>query len=461
MINKIFTLISVAALTYLSAGAIEIGGISYKISENGDNTCRVISSEGSAYTGQLTIPASIVYSGTTYEVKGIEEYAFAGCEGLESLTLPAGISSVGRNAFQGCSRLETMEFPSGVKEIRDQTFYGCSGLAVFKGPGVSSIGNGSFSNCTSLQEITTGKLSHIGDSGFRNCTLLTSFEFPSGIEIGTGIFSGCSSLSEVVWSATLNEVPPFTFSECSALDLVKNIDRAEIIGDYAFSSCSDLRNLSLSKNLLRIGKGAFSMCTSLQISSLAGNEAVIEDYAFMGCSALQSIKFTGVKEVGLEAFSNAKELIAVRFDDTIRKIGERCFYSCDKIGVVGCNAILPPDIATHSFNDITYRNATLVVPQDLILLYRQTPPWTNFVNVSSQDPMAGADSIHAEEASVTVRGETVVVKGFSGEIEVYSLSGEKIMSRTAEAALELSFRLGSQGIYLVRMGEETKKIIIR
>ena len=58
----------------------------------------------------------------------IGSYAFSGCSGLTSLTLPAGITEIGDRAFYGCSGLTSLTLPDGITKIGDRTFYGCSGL---------------------------------------------------------------------------------------------------------------------------------------------------------------------------------------------------------------------------------------------------------------------------------------------------------------------------------------------
>ncbi len=58
----------------------------------------------------------------------IGRYAFDGCSGLTSLTLPAGITSIGNHAFQFCSGLTSLTLPAGITEIYDFAFGGCSGL---------------------------------------------------------------------------------------------------------------------------------------------------------------------------------------------------------------------------------------------------------------------------------------------------------------------------------------------
>ena len=51
------------------------------------------------YTGNVAIPESVFYNGTTYNVTSIDTEAFAYCKGLISVTIPSSIKSIGNRAF--------------------------------------------------------------------------------------------------------------------------------------------------------------------------------------------------------------------------------------------------------------------------------------------------------------------------------------------------------------------------
>ena len=55
----------------------------------------------------------------------IGSYAFYGCSGLTSLTLPAGITWIGDYAFSGCSGLTSLTLPAGITEIGYRAFDKC------------------------------------------------------------------------------------------------------------------------------------------------------------------------------------------------------------------------------------------------------------------------------------------------------------------------------------------------
>ena len=115
----------------------------------------------------LTLPAGITVIG---------DYAFDGCSGLTSLTLPAGITSIGSSAFQYCSGLTSLTLPAGITKIGDGTFYGCRGLTSLTLPaGITSIGAGAFGGCSGLTSLTLpAGITSIGDRAFRDCSGLTS-----------------------------------------------------------------------------------------------------------------------------------------------------------------------------------------------------------------------------------------------------------------------------------------------
>ena len=56
------------------------------------------------------------------------DYAFIGCSGLTSLTIPSGVTSIGNYAFEDCSGLTSLTIPSRVTSIGEFAFHGCSGL---------------------------------------------------------------------------------------------------------------------------------------------------------------------------------------------------------------------------------------------------------------------------------------------------------------------------------------------
>ena len=102
----------------------------------------------------------------------IGSYAFEGCRGLTSLTLPAGITEIGDFAFSDCSGLTSLTLPAGITEIGFGTFWGCSGLTSLNLPaGITKIGDKAFNGCSGLTSIYVyaEKVPEIGSNEFEGC----------------------------------------------------------------------------------------------------------------------------------------------------------------------------------------------------------------------------------------------------------------------------------------------------
>ena len=102
-------------------------------------------SNQNAYSGAVNIPATVNYSGETYDVTGIGSYAFRYCSGLTSVTIPNSVTSIGGYAFSGCTGLTSVTIPNSVTSIGSSAFSGCSGLTSVTIPNsVTSIGGYAF-----------------------------------------------------------------------------------------------------------------------------------------------------------------------------------------------------------------------------------------------------------------------------------------------------------------------------
>jgi len=96
---------------------------------------------------------------------------------VERATVLPGITSIGNGAFQRCASLQSITIPSSVKSIGKYAFY----------------------SCTSLQSITIpSSVTSIGEEAFAYCKSLQSITIPSGVtSIGYSAFSGCDSLRQI------------------------------------------------------------------------------------------------------------------------------------------------------------------------------------------------------------------------------------------------------------------------
>ena len=108
----------------------EINGIYYNLDTS--NKVATVTYGGSTatsgtdkYTGDITIPSSVIYNGSTYTVTAIKDDAFYKCSGLKSVIIPNSVTSIGSFAFYDCSRLTSVTIPNSVTSIGESAFQGC------------------------------------------------------------------------------------------------------------------------------------------------------------------------------------------------------------------------------------------------------------------------------------------------------------------------------------------------
>ena len=95
----------------------------YNTDSNWDN--------GVLYIGNHLIKAKNTLSGD-YQIKEgtltVAGYAFDGCTGLTSITIPDSVTSIGWSAFWGCKGLTSVTIPNSVTSIGSSAFYNCTSL---------------------------------------------------------------------------------------------------------------------------------------------------------------------------------------------------------------------------------------------------------------------------------------------------------------------------------------------
>ena len=232
--------------------------------------------------GKLSIldlsDAKIVKGGSEYVFFGYDssrrytsndklgDYAFYGCSGLTSLTIPSSVTSIGGEAFSDCSGLTSLTIPSSVTSIGDYAFFGCSSLTSLTIPSsVTSIGNNAFYGCSSLTSLTIpSSVTLIGYAAFSDCSSLTSLTIPSSVtSIGEAAFYGCSSLTSLTIPSGVTSIGEAAFSGCSGLTSLTIPSSVTSIGNYALKGCSGLTSIYVyPEKLPKLGEKVFDGCNA-------------------------------------------------------------------------------------------------------------------------------------------------------------------------------------------------------
>ena len=301
----------------------------------------------SGYSGTAT-EVSIPYKYKGIAVTDIGFAAFASCDSLSTITIPASVTSIGSNAFCYCLNLTTVEFGanSQLTSIGSNAFYGCYSLSTIMIPAsVTSIGSVVFYYCSNLTTVEFGansQLTSIGDGAFGYCDIFAITIPVSVTSIEGNPFSGCNNLTILTVASgntayymagnCLIEKESGTLVSGFANSVIPADGSVKSIGYCAFHSCDSLSTITIPASVTSIGDWAFCECVSLSTITIPASVTSIGSSAFSNCDSLITITIpASVTSIGSVAFYNCDSLTTITIPASVTSIGSSAFSSCDSL----------------------------------------------------------------------------------------------------------------------------------
>ena len=194
---------------------------------------------------------------------------------IKKVIIKKGITSIGEGAFEGCSSLNSIKIPNSVMWIGEGAFYGCSSLNSIKIPNSVTI---------------------IGRYAFYGCSSLNSIKIPNSVtSIRSYVFYGCSSLNSIEIPNSVTSIGGSAFYGCSSLNSIKIPNSVTSIGGSAFYGCSSLNSIKIPISVTSIDWRTFEGCSSLNSIEIPNSVTSIWNFAFYGCDSLTDVYYTGNK----------------------------------------------------------------------------------------------------------------------------------------------------------------------
>ena len=255
------------------------------------------------YTGNdtnITLPSTVTYSGTEYNVTAVgsnvlkklagtegidltvtipEGYttiagnAFQNCYGLKTITIPGSVTKINYNAFDGCKDLAAVTFAEGTKALTflNKVFLGCTALNDLQLPArVTSVGAGSFQGCTSLTDLSAASDAYFVQDG----TLYEKNEDDKGYTLHT--YAPASTATSYTVPERVNGLPVtsifrMAFQNNANLTSVTVPAAVTDFQAYAFDNCTNLKKISIAADSVTLGGGSFTKLPAGSVIEVAND----------------------------------------------------------------------------------------------------------------------------------------------------------------------------------------------
>lgn len=356
-------LLASAIATSLSAAAydFEWAGIYYNIT--GDNTVEVTRSDNynNTYSGSVSIPETFTANGE-YFVTKIGENAFAG-SAVTSVSMPEGITSIGQYAFSGCQNLESVTLPESLTTLGSEAFYHCDLNALTLPESLETIEYYAFGGNRSLKSVNIpAKVKTIGGQAFYDCGL-TELVIPEGVQTIDGSAFYGNSLQNLTLPSTIKSIGSSAFCRYSGYlqSIICNAATPPTLGDNAFYG-STIQEVKVPLASIAAYRKAYGW---KDFSNYYGGEEIIDGVAYRIddkgayvqaaimteseiCLA-ENVAFEGAQyplyKIADKAFAGNGSITLVTVPATVETIGSNAFDGVT-YPIIKINATTPPVLAS-------------------------------------------------------------------------------------------------------------------
>lgn len=396
------------------------------------NNVAEVGSYGFAYDVALT---DLTFSN---KVKTLTSNLFYGCIMLPNFTVYPAVTSIQNNVFTNCRSLSNITFENGTDNLQIARKYADSVYSsLFKDCPIETlhlgrwliydIGDEScspFYSQTNLVNLTLGET--VGDIGkflFEKCSSLQIVEIPGVESIGEKSFYECSKLSDVIFNNGTRSLGEYAFSECVALDNVKLPSTVVSISEGCFMNCTSLNSVDMGTSLEIIGPNSFAGCSNLKNADIPETVYGLGVESFKGCTALPYVNIPkGISSVGARAFQGCNGAEWLTLSERCTSLGANSFDGCTSIRYIKSYNPNPP-VGLPNFANNVLDNGTLFVPGNALEDYMDADIWLEFFTIKPLTNATFVSYVNLDTKEATLKAaQTVQLNAEAGPNEATDTS---------------------------------------
>lgn len=171
-----------------------------------------------------------------------------------------------------------------------------------------------------------------------------------------------------------------------------------------------------------VADDAFSGCSGITSVTIGSKETTNETDVKNNPSAVKTRTVGNVGFiVGARAFKGCTNLQSVTLGEVVTSVGDEAFAGCTSLMSVACESANPPAASENTFEDNTYCDAVLTVPEAFSAVYQTTAPWSRFAKVTTGIGNVTVDN-DAQPHKIFLNGKLIIRKNGKS----YNLHGVEI-----------------------------------
>lgn len=367
---------------------------------------------------------------------------------LQRIILPDNIEEIGEYAFSRMY-LKKINFPKSLKKLSRASFRSCHWLEMdpFIIPeGITEIPWECFAHCQSFKKLVLPQsLKTLGGFSFYN-TRMEEMNLPEGLEtIGESAFWGSGELKRVVIPESATNLGLGAFAMTDSLKSINIPLGVTEIPDLFLAYSNEIDSITIPDGVTRIGNNAFQWDYDLGYIKLPSN----------------------LKSIGFYAFE-ATNIVEIVLPETLELIEEGAFFRLELLKKVYCMAKIPPiaelDPNNHDWGPFYWsgKNCTLYVPLGSGDLYHHASGWQDFYQIVETDKFPSSYGItFAPNCKITALEKTIIVNNLTSKtlpVRIYGMNGNLIHKEQVSGTRTIAVL---PGIYLVKAGNKTEKVIVK